>query len=187
MSGEPKTSDNEAKVRQQDPTSASSSSLALLFPNIVLPVSLPLPVQFPLPLPWARVVLGEAGMCSRLAELAQLVETRLTCVECFRCSLTQAPLAPEPAVVVEEPEVVPQKTVSEIFAEAGQRALGGGLPGAAAMGVQVLSLMWLRTTINYQYRHGTGTLTAFRFLYKEGGVRRFYRGVGPALFQVSTR
>lgn len=51
------------------------------------------------------------------------------------------------------------------------------------MGVQVLSLMWLRTTINYQYRHGTGTLTAFKFLYKEGGVRRFYRGVGPALFQ----
>ncbi len=30
------------------------------------------------------------------------------------------------------------------------RALGGGLPGASAMAVQVLSLMWLRTTVNYQ-------------------------------------
>ena len=30
------------------------------------------------------------------------------------------------------------------------RALGGGIPGACAMGVQVLSLMWLRTTVNYQ-------------------------------------
>jgi hypothetical protein len=34
--------------------------------------------------------------------------------------------------------------------KAGKRALGGGLPGAAAMGIQVLSLMWLRTTVNYQ-------------------------------------
>jgi len=32
----------------------------------------------------------------------------------------------------------------------GDRALGGGLPGASAMAVQVLSLMWLRTTVNYQ-------------------------------------
>lgn len=30
-------------------------------------------------------------------------------------------------------------------------AIGGGIPGAAAMGVQVLSLMWLRTVLNYQY------------------------------------
>ena len=32
----------------------------------------------------------------------------------------------------------------------GDRALGGGLPGASAMAIQVLSLMWLRTTVNYQ-------------------------------------
>merc|ERR1719431_691636 len=37
--------------------------------------------------------------------------------------------------------------------------------------------------MNYQYRHGTSTTAAMRVLWKEGGVRRFYRGVGPALIQ----
>mmetsp|Transcript_8807 Transcript_8807/g.17418 ORF Transcript_8807/g.17418 Transcript_8807/m.17418 type:complete len:342 (+) Transcript_8807:155-1180(+) len=76
-----------------------------------------------------------------------------------------------------------KESLGEILQRAGKRAIGGGLPGAMAMGVQVVSLMWLRTTVNYQYRNG-GTMTnAFSTLYKEGGVRRFYRGVGPALFQ----
>ena len=52
------------------------------------------------------------------------------------------------------------------------------------MSTQVLTLMWLRTTINYQYRYGTGTADALRTLYREGGMRRFYRGLGPALLQV---
>lgn len=43
--------------------------------------------------------------------------------------------------------------------------------------------MWIRTTINYQYRYGTTTLQAFRTLYKEGGIPRFYRGLLPALLQ----
>lgn len=62
-------------------------------------------------------------------------------------------------------------------------ALGGGLPGAFAMTVQVTTLMWLRTTVNYQYRYGTSTKQAFITLYKDGGIRRFYRGYFPALFQ----
>ena len=33
--------------------------------------------------------------------------------------------------------------------------LGGGIPGAAAMVLQVLLLMWLRTTINYMVRSYT--------------------------------
>lgn len=37
--------------------------------------------------------------------------------------------------------------------------------------------------MNYQYRHGTTTMTALRTLYKEGGVLRFYRGLAPALVQ----
>ncbi len=36
------------------------------------------------------------------------------------------------------------------------RALGGGLPGAAAMTAQVVSLMWLRTTMNYQCNDAKG-------------------------------
>lgn len=44
--------------------------------------------------------------------------------------------------------------------------------------------MWLRTTVNYQYRYGTSTSVALRTLYADGGVARFYQGVGPALLQV---
>lgn len=73
--------------------------------------------------------------------------------------------------------------MQDILQRAGKRALGGGLTGAAAMGIQVCTLMWLRTTMNYQYRHGTTTTQALRTLYSEGGIRRFYRGVGPALIQ----
>ena len=51
------------------------------------------------------------------------------------------------------------------------------------MVVNVLGLMWLRTTINYQYRYGTTTTEALKKLYSEGGVPRFYRGLAPALIQ----
>ena len=71
----------------------------------------------------------------------------------------------------------------EVFEKAKSRALQGGLAGAAAMGINVLTLMWMRTTINYQYRHGTNTMTALKTLYKEGGIPRFYRGLAPALIQ----
>lgn len=76
-----------------------------------------------------------------------------------------------------------KKSMGEVLKAAGMRALGGGIPGAAAMFLQVGSLMWMRTTMNYQYRHGSTTGEALRALYKEGGIGRFYKGVGPALFQ----
>lgn len=49
--------------------------------------------------------------------------------------------------------------------------------------VQVSSLMWLRTTMNYQYRYGTGngTLSTIKTLYNKGGLLRFYRGYGAAI------
>ena len=50
------------------------------------------------------------------------------------------------------------------------------------MVLQVTSLMWLRTTMNYQYRYGTKLGETFSKLYNEGGIRRFYRGICPALF-----
>lgn len=43
--------------------------------------------------------------------------------------------------------------------------------------------MWLRTTVNFQYRHGSSTSVALKTLYSDGGIRRFYRGLGPALLQ----
>ena len=76
-----------------------------------------------------------------------------------------------------------QPTLREIFRKAGRKGLGGGLPGAAAGVVQVFTLMWLRTTINYQCRYGSSFFRALSILYKEGGIGRFYRGIGFALFQ----
>jgi len=74
-------------------------------------------------------------------------------------------------------------SLSENLKKAGKRALGGGLAGATAMIIQVSSLMWMRTTMNYQYRYGTSTTEAMRTLYKDGGIPRFYRGITPALLQ----
>jgi len=66
---------------------------------------------------------------------------------------------------------------------AGKKALSGGIPGMVAMGLQVLTLMWLRTTINYQYRFGTSTMVALQTLWAQGGIPRFYAGLAPALIQ----
>jgi hypothetical protein len=64
-----------------------------------------------------------------------------------------------------------------------KRALGGGLAGASAMVIQVFTLMPLRTAMNYQYRFGGQQKDVLQLLYKEGGIRRFYRGLAPALLQ----
>jgi len=84
-----------------------------------------------------------------------------------------------PAKEPEKPKLSPKEVLMKALRRAGE----GGLAGAAAMAINVCSLMWIRTTINYQYRYGTGTMEAFRKLYAEGGVLRFYRGLAPALLQ----
>jgi len=43
--------------------------------------------------------------------------------------------------------------------------------------------MWMRTTMNYQYRYGTSTREALATLYREGGLGRFYQGLPYALLQ----
>ena len=75
-----------------------------------------------------------------------------------------------------------------ILSKAASRALPSGAAGGAAMGLNIMCLMWMRTTVNYQYRYGTGTITAIKTLYEDGGrgfkgITRFYRGLVPALFQ----
>ena len=63
------------------------------------------------------------------------------------------------------------------------RAVNGGTSGFLAMTGQVCSMMWIRTIINYQYRHGGGFLATGRILYAEGKIPRFYRGIQFALLQ----
>jgi hypothetical protein len=68
-----------------------------------------------------------------------------------------------------------------ILNKALNKSFNVGLAGYGAMAFQVSSLMWLRTTMNYQFKNGGGTLETLKKLYAEGGVPRFYRGVGFAL------
>ena len=94
-----------------------------------------------------------------------------------------------------------------------KKAAGGGIAGAMAMVMQVLTLMPLRTimkcvsawrsscvlsssairssrllnfpllTHSYQYRHGKTTTEASKTLYAEGGLPRFWAGLPAALVQ----
>jgi len=96
--------------------------------------------------------------------------------------------SPSPPKVIEDniQKIDPPKdnqSMSEILDKAAKSALRGGTAGAVAMGANVACLMWLRTTVNYQYRTGVSFPSALRVLYADGGVPRFYRGVLPALLQ----
>merc|ERR1712220_34460 len=84
------------------------------------------------------------------------------------------------AIVAGQQEKAAQKktpTAGEIMQKAADRAFRGGLAGMAAMVLQVCTLMWMRTTMNYQYRYGVTTREALNTLYKQGGVKRFYAGL----------
>ena len=63
------------------------------------------------------------------------------------------------------------------------KAYHSSVSGMIAMGSQVTLLMWLRTSVNYQYRNGGGVRDTFHKLYKEGGIKRFYRGYPIAMLQ----
>ena len=74
-------------------------------------------------------------------------------------------------------------TLGEILAKAAKKGLGGGVPGFVAGVIQVITLMWLRTVVNYQSRYGTSFRETLLVLFNEGGVPRFYRGIAFALVQ----
>jgi len=79
--------------------------------------------------------------------------------------------------------IVAAEPLPAVLERAAWRALGGGLAGGVAMLGQVAMLMPARTLMTVQMRRGGGAWDATRALFKEGGVRRFYAGVGPALIQ----
>lgn len=61
------------------------------------------------------------------------------------------------------------------------KSIKSGTAGASAMAVQVCSLMWMRTAMNYQFKNGGNFVETLKILYQQGGVARFYRGLIPAL------
>ena len=69
------------------------------------------------------------------------------------------------------------------FSEILKSSAQAGISGGVAMTFQVSSLMWLRTTMNYQYKNGGNMVNTLKLLYKEGGVARMYRGYSFALMQ----
>jgi hypothetical protein len=78
---------------------------------------------------------------------------------------------------------VPAVDWNAIFQKASKKALGGGKAGASAAVIQVFSLMWLRTSMNYQYRYGGDLFSSLNTLWKEGGIPRLYQGLPFALVQ----
>lgn len=69
----------------------------------------------------------------------------------------------------------------DIIEKSLNRAVNGGTAGFMAMTGNVVSMMWLRTIINHQYRNGGTFTNTTKTLYGEGGVLRFYRGLPFAL------
>lgn len=77
----------------------------------------------------------------------------------------------------------PAPSFSEIMKKASGKAMSGGLAGMGAQAINVCTMMWMRTIMNYQYRFGGSMTDVTKKLWAEGGVPRFYRGLAPALFQ----
>ena len=75
----------------------------------------------------------------------------------------------------------PSNPSNLILEKALSKSLNAGVAGYSAMIFQVTSMMWLRTTMNYQFKNGGTTLNTLKLLYKDGGLPRFYRGVSFAL------
>ncbi len=75
------------------------------------------------------------------------------------------------------------KEYQQIINNSFDRAFKGGLSGSIAMGINICTLMPLRTAVNYQYRYGTNSIQSIKSLYQDGGLLRFYRGFGFAIIQ----
>lgn len=95
------------------------------------------------------------------------------------------PLAASSPLLLSDASSTAAATVdwNSIFKKASKRALGGGKAGASAAVIQVLSLMWLRTSMNRQYRYGGDLSSSLKELWNEGGIPRLYQGLPFALVQ----
>mmetsp|Transcript_11338 Transcript_11338/g.26125 ORF Transcript_11338/g.26125 Transcript_11338/m.26125 type:complete len:282 (+) Transcript_11338:133-978(+) len=73
------------------------------------------------------------------------------------------------------------RSYSQVIDDSFQVAFKRGVAGMAAQAANILPLMWMRTIMEYQYKHGGSFTSVVQKLYAEGGVPRFYRGLVPAL------
>lgn len=73
--------------------------------------------------------------------------------------------------------------MSGIWQKALNSAAKGGAAGLVAGFLQVLSFMWLRTAMNYQYASGGSLSMALSTLWEQGGISRLYQGVQLAVIQ----
>jgi len=48
-------------------------------------------------------------------------------------------------------ESKPAPSMQEIMSKASKKALSGGIAGMSAQAINVCTLMWMRTIMNYQY------------------------------------
>ena len=76
--------------------------------------------------------------------------------------------------------VMALKQLGSVSAKAA-RAVRDGYAASMASIVSVFLLMWLRTAMSYQHVKGVTMSEAIHQLYNEGGVKRFYKGLIPAL------
>lgn len=75
-------------------------------------------------------------------------------------------------------------SLGTVLALAMQKAWRTGSAGFLAGTLQVIAFMWLRTTMNYQVKHGGTFLGTLKKLWGEGGLARLYQGLLPwAIFQ----
>mmetsp|Transcript_36763 Transcript_36763/g.54006 ORF Transcript_36763/g.54006 Transcript_36763/m.54006 type:complete len:312 (-) Transcript_36763:228-1163(-) len=64
------------------------------------------------------------------------------------------------------------------------RAVRDGYSASMASIVSVFLLMWIRTTMSYQFVNDVSMSEAMALLYAEGGIARFYKGIIPALIMM---
>lgn len=76
-----------------------------------------------------------------------------------------------------------RSNISDIMAKTA-RAVRDGYSASMASVVSVFLLMWVRTTMSYQFVHGVSMPEAMSLLYAEGGILRFYQGIIPALIMM---
>lgn len=96
------------------------------------------------------------------------------------CMLAVTLLASSPSAVSAVMGVTTGSTsVASAFKAAFAKAFHSGTGGFLAGACQVVAFMWLRTALNYQYKHGGSLSATLRILWADGGMYRLYQGLFP--------